>query len=404
MKSIECMLTVPEGDECTSNPCGPNSGCRVVGNKAVCFCLPEYEGTPPQIPCSLPENPCSQSPCGPNTQCTVLANGFAKCTCLPGFMESPNTIRGCVEPKNPCEPNPCGLGAMCDAQRNPVCFCPLGTIGNGYKACTNVVEVPELCRPGPCGANADCYVVNNQEQCYCKPNYIGDAYSKCRLQPTSPCVPNPCSLNALCVITPLGHSMCQCPPGLGGDPTGPEGCHGFECTIDEDCTTSQACINHRCRDPCPGSCGIDATCRVEEHHPVCSCKASLTGNPLTRCYSMQYLPPKNPCTPSPCGINTRCQIASNRAVCSCLPGFNGDPQIGCQPECVINSDCPTNKACLDNQCVDPCDFNAICGLNALCSVSHHAASCRCPDKFFGNPFIHCILKRKCKSQSTSNIK
>lgn len=87
-------LLVPEGDECTPNPCGSNSGCRLVGNKAVCFCLPEFEGTPPQVPCTLPSNPCNPSPCGPNTQCSILINGFAKCTCLPGYLESPNTIRG----------------------------------------------------------------------------------------------------------------------------------------------------------------------------------------------------------------------------------------------------------------------------------------------------------------------
>lgn len=126
---------VPEGDECLPNPCGPYSGCRVVQGSAVCFCLSEYEGDPPITPCHLPNNPCSPSPCGPNTQCTLLDNGFAKCTCLPGYIESPNTIRGCVEKKNPCEPNPCGQSAVCDPNRQPSCFCPEPLIGNPYKFC-----------------------------------------------------------------------------------------------------------------------------------------------------------------------------------------------------------------------------------------------------------------------------
>lgn len=132
----QTLSSVPEGDECSPNPCGPYSGCRVVHGSAVCFCLPEYEGDPPIKPCHLPQNPCNPSPCGPNTQCSLLANGFAKCTCLPGTVESPNTIRGCVEKRNPCEPNPCGHGAICDSNRPQICFCPEPLIGNPYRSCT----------------------------------------------------------------------------------------------------------------------------------------------------------------------------------------------------------------------------------------------------------------------------
>lgn len=129
------FVSVPEGDKCESNPCGPNSGCRVVNGLPLCFCLPEYEGNPPSKPCRLPSNPCDPSPCGPNTQCAILSNGFAKCTCLPGFLESPNTIRGCVKMRNPCEPNPCGHGALCDPNREPSCFCPEPSVGNPYRSC-----------------------------------------------------------------------------------------------------------------------------------------------------------------------------------------------------------------------------------------------------------------------------
>lgn len=121
----------------------------------VCFCLPEYEGSPPAVPCQPPKDACSISSCGPNTQCTRLPNGIAKCTCLPGFIESPNTIRGCVEPKNPCEPFPCGFGASCDVQRTPVCYCPESTVGNPFKQCSPPAIAKELCRPGPCGGEFD---------------------------------------------------------------------------------------------------------------------------------------------------------------------------------------------------------------------------------------------------------
>lgn len=142
--------------------------------------------------------------------------------------------------------------------------------------------VKSLCQPGPCGPNADCYVVGNAEQCYCKPNCIGDPYSGCRPQPSSPCYPSPCGAMAQCSVTPQGHPMCLCPDGMAGDPT--TGCAGPECRSDDDCHIHLACTGYRCRDPCPGACGIGASCRVEKHHPVCTCTHGLTGNPLVRCY------------------------------------------------------------------------------------------------------------------------
>jgi hypothetical protein len=143
--------------------------------------------------------------------------------------------------------------------------------------------VKSLCEPGPCGSNADCYITENQETCYCKSGFKGDPYSGCVLEPANPCLPNPCGPNALCTVSPQGHPMCLCPDGLTGDPTGPAGCGGPECRTDDDCSNKLACIAYKCRDPCPGSCGIGASCRVEKHHPVCTCNHGLTGNPLIRC-------------------------------------------------------------------------------------------------------------------------
>lgn len=129
------MYLVPEGDQCDGDPCGTNSGCRVVNGQVRCFCLPGYEGNPPHSPCTLPTTSCDPSPCGPNTRCSVLENGFAKCTCLPGYIESPNTIRGCVPKADQCEFNPCGFGARCNSTRVPPCYCPDLMIGNPYKSC-----------------------------------------------------------------------------------------------------------------------------------------------------------------------------------------------------------------------------------------------------------------------------
>lgn len=384
------LVSVPEGDECKPNRCGSNSGCRMINSKPVCFCLPGFDGTPPRRPCSLPKNPCEPSPCGPNTQCSVLGNGFSKCTCLGGYIESPNTIRGCVEPRNPCEPNPCGIGAVCDAFKNPVCSCPEPLVGNPYRSCTEPEVKQELCRPGPCGQNADCYVTANREQCYCRSGFIGDPYSGCRETPRTLCVPNPCAAGAICEISSAGQSICRCPDGMGGDPTSLTGCHGFECRTDDECGYAEACIGFRCRDPCPGACGIGADCKVEKHHPVCACNSGLLGNPLTLCSRQdEPIDHGSPCNPSPCGENTNCIVANERAVCSCLQDYLGDPQTGCHPECVINSDCPSGKACVNKKCLDPCS-GSLCGINAECNVRDHTPSCSCFRGYTGDAFIQCL--------------
>lgn len=172
-----------------------------------------------------------------------------------------------------------------------------------------------------------------------------------------------------------------------------------------------ACMNERCRDPCPGSCGFSALCNIINHTPSCSCPVGYTGDPFTSCRPLPPLPPApskyrepdfvikkqflnlhnftepaepvDPCIPSPCGANTVC----NNGECSCIPEYHGDPIIGCRPECVLNADCPRDRACVRNKCVDPCP--GTCGQRALCDVINHIPMCRCPERMTGNAFVAC---------------
>lgn len=393
------FFSVPEGNECEPNPCGPYTGCRIIENKPACFCLPNYEGNPPRQPCRLPSNPCNPSPCGPNTQCTVLSNGFSKCTCLQGYVESPNTVRGCIEARNPCEPNTCGIGARCDPNRSPACYCPENTRGNPYKSCKHESYLPPsvLCQPGNCGENADCYVSNNREMCFCKNGFIGDPYIGCQPQ-KSPCNPNPCGPQSLCNANYDGQALCTCAEGSTGDPYSLEGCYSRECEIDAECALDKACIGYACRDPCPGLCGLNAKCHVESHHPVCVCEDGLIGNPLVCCLEPEEQKSSRPCSKIQCGVNAICQDVDNKALCSCLPDFYGDPTKECKPECLMNSDCSPHEACINRKCTDPCQQSNICGLNAICLCSDHTVSCLCPDGYMGDPLIQCIYRRKCKDK------
>lgn len=108
---------------------------------------------------------------------------------------------------------------------------------------------------------------------------------------------------------------------------------------------------------------------------------SLTANPTP--------PPKreDPCFPSPCGSNARCHVENNYAVCECIPQYHGNPYENCRPECLSNSDCPMNRACIRNKCQDPCP--GTCGVNALCLTTNHIPVCSCPDRFTGDAFRFC---------------
>ena len=98
----------------------------------------------------------------------------------------------------------------------------------------------------------------------------------------------------------------------------------------------------------------------------------------------------DPCNPSPCGSNAVCSKERSAASCQCIPEYFGDPYIACRPECVVHSDCPFNKACKRNKCIDPCP--GTCGINAECQVRNHIPICTCITNYIGDPFTACKQK------------
>lgn len=93
--------------------------------------------------------------------------------------------------------------------------------------------------------------------------------------------------------------------------------------------------------------------------------------------------PPDRCNPSPCGSNAQC----NDGVCTCISEYFGDAYVGCRPECVINTDCSRDRACVLRKCRDPCV--GTCGVNAECNVVNHLPMCSCPRNMTGNAFISC---------------
>lgn len=216
---------------------------------------------------------------------------------------------------------------------------------------------------------------------------------------SDPCNPTPCGSNAQC-----HNGICSCLPEFQGDPYA--GCRP-ECVLNSDCPKDKACLQSKCKNPCPGTCAHNALCEVINHIPMCSCVSGMEGNAFVQCSPitrMLYLldtknfgnnnstnfvseqAPQNPCHPTPCGPNSRCREINSQAVCSCVDGFIGSPPT-CRPECVMSSECPQNEACQNQKCRDPCP--GTCGIAAKCTVVNHNPICSCLPRFSGDPFTRC---------------
>jgi hypothetical protein len=93
-----------------------------------------------------------------------------------------------------------------------------------------------------------------------------------------PCLPSPCGPYSNCRAS-NNVAACTCQDGYVG---APPNCRP-ECLINADCPANLACLQQKCRDPCPGSCGTGAVCRVISHQPVCNCEVGFSGDPYVRC-------------------------------------------------------------------------------------------------------------------------
>ena len=252
----------------------------------------------------------------------------------------------------------------------PTCSCLEGFIGNPFTSCRVkvVFDDPGIdqCNPSPCGPNSKCREFNGQPVCSCQETYIG-----------SP--PN-------------------CKP---------------ECTVNSECAQNKACHKFRCTNPCAGTCGLNARCEVINHNPICSCPQDMTGDPFTKCnlsktisyfiyihllYCYFFLAPKenkptmiakpkDPCNPSPCGLYAECRRVGETPSCSCMSAYIGSPP-NCRPECIVNTDCASDKSCIAEKCRDPCEGS--CGFNTDCRVQNHIPICTCKPRYTGDPFNQCF--------------
>lgn len=110
----------------------------------------------------------------------------------------------------------------------------------------------------------------------------------------------------------------------------------------------------------------------------------------------QPRPSGNPCINNPCGPFSQCRAIGDTPACSCLPNYIGRAP-NCRPECIISAECPSNLACINEKCSDPCV--GACGVHTKCTAVNHNSICQCEHGYTGDPFSSCTEIPKCKAST-----
>lgn len=220
-------------------------------------------------------------------------------------------------------------------------------------------------------------------------------------------------------------------------PVHPDASTDAECNSDVDCPNEKACINFQCTDPCSlrGACGLNALCQTVLHRPRCSCPQCYVGmantacQPDSKCLSALPTPPTSllcttdgdcpgtlacnrasgecfsPCRNETfkCKGNKKCEVQGHRPTCVCKNGFivNDHGEIACAPdkiECNNDEQCPSNKACLQGQCQNPCTASekSPCPAEKSCEVLNHKPICICL-KYCSPSLSICLRDNGCPS-------
>ena len=178
------------------------------------------------------------------------------------------------------------------------------------------------------------------------------------------------------------NAVCECENGFYGSVS--TGCHPQVCYSSRGCYDGKVCIDGACTDPCDGTCGSNAHCKVDGLIAVCSCNQGQLGSPFEKCESFR----EQLCS---CGPNSECEVINGfppTSKCHCLPGYIKKSSGHCYKEkCESNGDCEENQACRNQTCIDPCE--GLCGENTICQTKRHMPACACKSSHFGDAFKIC---------------
>ncbi|CAG2101907.1 unnamed protein product, partial [Medioppia subpectinata] len=360
--------------------CGVNTICRAEKHEAQCSCLPGYTGDPLRqctkvsVECEVDKdcgngyvcanqeckdiNECLKErvPCGPGASCTNLP-GWFKCSCPMSLVGDAYGPVGCRAPL-------------------PVCF--QDSDCKDEQKCNPVTqECYDICsRPGVCGKGAICKAVNSKSECLCPAGHRGNPYVECSIRDS-------CNNNGDCPgnLNCLG-DFCSCPKPF-------QQLSSFCILTSVNCSTSNPCPQNQ---ECVHSLSNDLT-------GFCICPRGFVLTSDGFCRDI------NECDQQtfPCGPGAICTNTIGNFKCSCPPHSSGDPNgDGCfaeapKQECLHDSDCHEDKACIEFKCLSPCFEDHECGQNAICGVVNHRKECKCKPLYFGNPYEICRKPVECVS-------
>ena len=226
-----------------------------------------------------------------------------------------------------------------------------------------------------CGENAICRVVLHRPRCECPECFIGKPHISCKIDP-------------------------QCTsPVVEEKPT------GKECATNADCDPSLYCNSGQCHSPCGHTsvCNPNEKCVARSHQGTCTCKYKLVITPTgeltcperqVSCRADAECPVhlacinnacQNPCQPGSCPEGKKCQVLEHKPLCMCEKECESSISV-----CLKDRGCPSNQACINYQCVNPCEGKS-CPGNTPCIVEDHIPVCKfCPPGFTVDKNYGCI--------------
>ncbi|KAJ8041493.1 Hyalin [Holothuria leucospilota] len=335
---------------CDSNPCMNGGSCVVIVTAFLCVCPQDFTGQD----CSVPINTPPSVPVCPSVPAVTSLSGNIGNTVT-------WTIDDCTDAEDLTITPECDAmsGDMFDVGSTPV-VCTCTDSGSLTSECSfNVVVNPETSSV-PCGS-IECFnggscldlsLFGFGSVCMCPPGYTGET---CSVEiVTSPCIPNPCMNNGLCIEEDDGASFtCECTLSFMGDrcEVVPRNCDELQCANGGTCvefsSTFAACM---CADGFSG--------------PTCA-----DGDAPLNCDELQ------------CENGGTCtDFFGALVLCTCPAGFSG-PTCG-----VIDVDLCATVVCLNGGTCDP--------------TRPEGSRCVCPPDYTG-PFCE-VMVSPCDSSPCLN--
>ncbi|RXG61182.1 hypothetical protein Avbf_05571 [Armadillidium vulgare] len=402
---------------CHESYCGENADCKTIGNRPLCLCPYGTTGNP-TIKCIAFET-VEKHTHRPIVSIEKITNEpiipVTKTSTYFSILIEDQTQKPMIDFTRP-PPPPVIPPIQIACINNDDCSTDNSCVNNlCYDACAF----------GTCSDDANCFINNHRPICVCPPGYKGNPTEGCKTP----------IIDYITTLSPLKETTLSVPhdqikPIYGPseqteiplyetkypsrEPSfttlkypKPPPPISVGCISNDDCSTTNTCINKICLDICwPGLCGENAECQTKYHRPKCLCPPGTTGNPNIKCSALHSTEPIVPLKPvadqthiedkpikplaqSPKPIlppvGTSVESESEEVIFEPPP-----PPIlpSVIVSCASNDDCDSSHSCVNKLCYEACSLG-ICGENSECVIKSHRPVCICPPGMTGDPQSGC---------------